>query len=163
MTRGVGGWSISPSFTYYPTVDAETAPAFRILTLLKHAMRVIPYDDPGPRTPARLEELVALALVKLVTLFQTSKASPLAVDSRNKSLVHYAAEMVSPKLPAHGLWALFQPHMVLPPRWEPDFAWPVTALLEVLECIVKHNAPVNACNTGGMWVLTCLISSNLTA
>lgn len=64
MTRGAGGWSISPSFTYYPTVDAETAPAFRILTLLKHAMRVIPYDDPGPRTPARLEELVALALVK---------------------------------------------------------------------------------------------------
>jgi hypothetical protein len=119
MTRGAGGWSISPSFTYYPTVDAKTAPAFRILTLLKnaHAMRLVSYEDPDPRTPARLEELVALALVKLVTLFQTSKASPLAVDSENQSLVHYAAEMVSPKLPAHDLWTLTQPHMVLVPRY----------------------------------------------
>jgi hypothetical protein len=117
MTRGAGGWSISPSFTYYPTVDAEVAPAFRILTLLKNAMRVVSYEDRDPRTPARLEELVALALLKLVTLFQTSKASPLAVDSKNQSLVHYAAEMVSPKLPAHDLWALAQPHMVLVPRY----------------------------------------------
>ncbi|KAH6632437.1 hypothetical protein F5144DRAFT_489559 [Chaetomium tenue] len=105
MTRGAGGWSISPSFTYYPTVDAKTAPAFRILTLLRSAMRFIAYKDPGPRTPTRLEELVARALVKLVTLFQTGKASPLAVDSENQSLVHYAAEMAdaSPSTPIYML------------------------------------------------------------
>lgn len=117
MTRGAGGWSISPSFTYYPTVDAKTAPAFRILTLLKDAVDVVYWEDKDPRAPARLEEWVALALVKLVRLFQTRKASPLAVDSKNQSLVHYAAEMVSPKFPVHHVWTtLTQPYMASVPK-----------------------------------------------
>jgi hypothetical protein len=41
------------------------------------------------------EELLGMVLDKLLRLFQTNKASPFAVDSMNRSLLHYLAGLVS--------------------------------------------------------------------
>lgn len=115
LKSGVGGWSISPGFAYRPTVDADTAPAFRILDILDsaqnwvhlcHKRRGCTYCLLSQRhccnnlqirvswDTVLWEKLVALALAKLSELFRTGKASPLAVDSHNRSLAHYTAYLV---------------------------------------------------------------------
>lgn len=98
LKSGAGGWSISPGFAYRPTVDPRTAPAFRILGLLGEAAASSPvlivshpYNE---KCSSAWRILVSLALAKLSRLFRTGKASPLAVDSDNRSLAHYAAELV---------------------------------------------------------------------
>ncbi|KAK3897789.1 hypothetical protein C8A05DRAFT_47707 [Staphylotrichum tortipilum] len=78
MKSGPGSWAISPNFTYHPTVDPMTAPAFQILKSLEGSLLL-------------WEKLVALALAKILRLFQAGKASPLSVDSANRSLAHVAA------------------------------------------------------------------------
>ena len=100
MKSGAGGWSISPNFTYYPTVDEGTAPAFRALRLLgKAAVGATSYYP--SLTLVQWEMLAALALAKILRLFRDRKASPLAVNSRNQSLVHYVAELVSSPEKSH--------------------------------------------------------------
>ena len=89
MNWGMGGWSISPNVTYYPTVDETTAPAFRTLELLLDSLTYCNW------TPPQWEKFVALALTKISRLFQSHKASPLAVDSANRSLAHMMAYCVS--------------------------------------------------------------------
>jgi hypothetical protein len=87
MQFGAGGWSISPSFTYYPTVDAKTAPAFRMVGVMHDALK--------KSLPAQWEKLTGLMLTKILKLFQTGKAFPLAVDFQNRSLLHHLARLVS--------------------------------------------------------------------
>jgi hypothetical protein len=97
-TSGAGGSSFGPNFTYYPTVDEETAPVFRILYLLKICSREIALlrllDNNSPAKLMDFKKLTALAVAKITKLFQTRKASPLAVDSRNESLTHHVADAV---------------------------------------------------------------------
>ncbi len=88
IKSGAGGWTISPGFTYYPTVDRRNAPAFQIMNLLRGAV----WDF---RLSSQWDKFVALALAKILRLFQTRRASPLAVDSNNTSLAHLAAQSVS--------------------------------------------------------------------
>ncbi|KAK0744475.1 hypothetical protein B0T21DRAFT_389806 [Apiosordaria backusii] len=88
---GAGGLSISPAFTYYPTVDKSTAPAWQILDLVSDATcycdeQEILYGI-GLR---RWEAFTALALAKILFLFRNRIASPLDVDAANKSLIHWA-------------------------------------------------------------------------
>lgn len=85
MRSGAGGLSISPSFAYRPTVDASTAPAFRMLRLLNNASKEMLLD------PHDWQKLVASILTKIIGLFRAGKASPLAVDFENQSLLHYLA------------------------------------------------------------------------
>jgi len=85
---------MSPHLTYYPTVDHKTAPTFRTLALLRDSMdKLAPLNDPRRSMP-QWEKLVALALTKILKSFQARKASPLAVDSDNQSLAHFAAQCV---------------------------------------------------------------------
>lgn len=97
MTSGGGGWSLSPNFRYYPTVDEKTAPAFRIMELIFRLQRA-PWPGQGA-TPQWHDEFVALALAKLVKLFKSGRASPLAVDSLNRTLIHRWAKCVSSGTP----------------------------------------------------------------
>lgn len=43
LFSGAGAYSLSPTFTYYPTVDESTAPAFRILNVVTELFDLI--DD----------------------------------------------------------------------------------------------------------------------
>jgi hypothetical protein len=89
-----GGWAMSPHLTYYPTVDRKTAPAFRSLALLRDSVdKLAPFEDLRRSIP-QWEKLVALALTKILKSFQARKASPLAVDSDNQTLAHFAAQCV---------------------------------------------------------------------
>jgi hypothetical protein len=103
MRPGAGGWSISPGFTYYPTVDASTAPAFRMVRILLRATYHLNSDAGRDRQALHdWQKLVALVSTRITRLFQTGKASPLAVDFQNQSLTHHLAEVVSP-LPSGSL------------------------------------------------------------
>lgn len=109
VRSGAGGWGISPSFTYHPTVDRNSAPAFRILELLQKACRVL-----SERTPtctreydmASRDRFAHSALQSIIRLFKsnTPKASPLDVDSFGQSLIYYAARNVRESCTrSHGL------------------------------------------------------------
>jgi hypothetical protein len=90
MTSGAGSWSISPTFAYYPTVDSNTDPAFRILSLLT------PFYITCHGEVAVEEEFCQMVVSAIIKLLQTKKASPRAVDACNRSLVHYLVKSVSP-------------------------------------------------------------------
>ena len=81
ISSGAGGWSLSPNFTYFPIVNSETAPAFRILSLLFHS--------------GCSGELIPLAVSAVLKLFRAKKASPRAVDADNRSLVYHLTRCVS--------------------------------------------------------------------
>lgn len=85
VTSGAGGGSLSPRFTYFPTVDSKTAPAWRMLNLLVDC-----------RLQGHLWDKLASSVVSsIIKLFRTKKASPRAVDAGNRSLVYQLAECVS--------------------------------------------------------------------
>ncbi|KAI0384705.1 hypothetical protein F5Y04DRAFT_293031 [Hypomontagnella monticulosa] len=85
-TSGAGGSSISPNFTYYPTVDIRLDPAFRIVTLTQAALSWCLLEN--------MEYFTAACLRKLVRLFSEKKASPNAVGERNESLMHHLANLI---------------------------------------------------------------------
>jgi hypothetical protein len=85
ITSGAGGGSLSPRFTYFPTVNSREAPAWRMLDLLLN-----------PWLSAQSwEKLVSMVVPSIITLFRAKKASPRAVDEENRSLVHILADCVS--------------------------------------------------------------------
>ena len=98
---GAGGWSLGSNFTYYPIVDSESAPAFRILFLL---IRSQCYLNDGFSNDGLLdgviwqEKLIPSVVSAILRLFRAKKASPRAVDANNRSLVYHVAECVSPNL-----------------------------------------------------------------
>ncbi|KAI0801610.1 hypothetical protein GGR55DRAFT_701407 [Xylaria sp. FL0064] len=87
-TQGAGGRSLSPNFTYYPTVDERTAPAFRILNL---AYDMVGSDD--PRDKAAKAITLRCCLNSIFTLYSRKKASPLDIDSNGQSLIHKAVNI----------------------------------------------------------------------
>lgn len=94
MSWGAGACSLRPGFTYYPTVDSETEPAFRMLSLLEDSTGH-PYEDWGLDYESWSETLVPLVVLAITTLIQNRKCSPRVVDAQNRSLVHYVAKCVS--------------------------------------------------------------------
>ncbi len=98
-TSGAGGFSFGPNFSYYPTVDETKAPVFQVLYLLqRYSNNLTPrriMDGDFVATLTDFETLIALGVKKIGRLFQTRKASPLAVNSRNESLAHHVAEAVN--------------------------------------------------------------------
>lgn len=96
---GAGAWSIAPTFTYYPTVDKYSSPAFRILDIMSYACQDFSVRSSEPRNFHRdsreWSKLMAVGLSKLNSLLRQNKISPKVVDDENQSLAHYAAQVVS--------------------------------------------------------------------
>lgn len=88
MKSGAGGMSIGKNFTYYPTVDEKTAPAFRIVRLFRDTIYMFGEQESKDR-------FLRKACDKLVELFRQSQASPVAVDTGNRNLMHHLARIVS--------------------------------------------------------------------
>lgn len=86
VRSGAGGYGISPSFTYHPTVDGKTAPAFRIWQLVFDCC----YLRRSRLSSHEKGLFASKALARIIKLFQgkAPKASPLDVDILNHSLVH---------------------------------------------------------------------------
>lgn len=91
MSWGAGAWSLSPGFTYYPSVDSRTAPAFRILSMLSDMWAPL-----GWKRNAAWAKVTISAMSAILRLFRANKMSPRAVDENNQSLVHHLIEYVSP-------------------------------------------------------------------
>ena len=81
-TSGAGGFSISPNFTYYPTVDTKSDPAFRIVELIDNCFFLCKAGNK--------EAFMAACLTRLARLFNEKKANPVAVGDRNETLMHAA-------------------------------------------------------------------------
>ncbi|KAK8018871.1 hypothetical protein PG991_008061 [Apiospora marii] len=84
MRSGAGGWSVGPSFSYYPTVDAENDQSFRIMDILREVFYGRQFGGEAA------DSFHQKALRKIVRLLVTGKTSPLAVDHCNRSLMHVA-------------------------------------------------------------------------
>ncbi|KAI1868955.1 hypothetical protein JX265_006934 [Neoarthrinium moseri] len=95
ITSGAGGRSLGPLFTYYPTVDAETAPAFRVLKVLQDAAHSMGMKYSLPPDRFQMDTFLSQAITKLVRDLHFGHVSPVAVDSRNRNLMHIYAELVS--------------------------------------------------------------------
>ncbi|KAG7060080.1 Ankyrin repeat-containing domain protein [Colletotrichum scovillei] len=86
FTSGAGGCSISPSFTYYPTVDVNSDPAFRLINVMRRSSF---YSYGSSR------ELFYIAcLRKLAKLLEERRTYPTVVDDQNMTLMHYAVASV---------------------------------------------------------------------
>ncbi|KAI0971850.1 hypothetical protein F4678DRAFT_78532 [Xylaria arbuscula] len=81
-TRGAGGRSISPGFTYYPTVDYDVAPAFRVMFL---AGRFIWFNENWNETAIRTLQCCYDAIFEL---YRRKKASPKDITLYGESLMH---------------------------------------------------------------------------
>lgn len=89
LRTGAGGWSISPTFAYYPTVNEFREPAFQLIALLRDCL----YNAEEP--PPFFEEFTKIVLAEVFSLLETGKISPRAVDSKNRTLLHYLAVLIN--------------------------------------------------------------------
>ncbi|KAF4457900.1 hypothetical protein F53441_253 [Fusarium austroafricanum] len=78
-----GGFSISPSFTYFPVVDPDVAPAFLVMYLLGRASWFKEIDE------TRSKAILSATQQKLQELFCSGRASPNDVTQDNYTLLHY--------------------------------------------------------------------------
>ncbi|KAF4962052.1 hypothetical protein FSARC_9842 [Fusarium sarcochroum] len=84
-TTGAGGFSISPSFTYFPMVDEERAPVFRVLSLLfQTGWELLDFDD----SDSHSNKYFQAALHKLQDIFRSGKAGPTDMTSGGDSILH---------------------------------------------------------------------------
>ncbi|KAI5920499.1 hypothetical protein F4810DRAFT_682826 [Camillea tinctor] len=98
-SSGSGGFGLGQNFTYYPTVDGNIAPAFRIAKSLRGFIHFV--INEGART-----SLVKDSIIRIVKLIRDGRASPLAVDRGNRTIAHHlAAEIyiIGIQYPAVGL------------------------------------------------------------
>ncbi|KAK2684067.1 hypothetical protein RAB80_002013 [Fusarium oxysporum f. sp. vasinfectum] len=148
IRSGAGGWSLGPNFIYYPIVDSESAPAFRMLSLL---MRSREYTWYGSKEGGLLEdgawreELLPSVVSSILSLFRAKQASPRAVDDQNQSLVYHVAECISRHYNENSL----------DQRDSDQFS----PLIDLLEYLVINKAPANEFNTCGRTPLSTLFSS----
>ncbi|KAK8044127.1 hypothetical protein PG993_004151 [Apiospora rasikravindrae] len=89
MTSGAGGFSISPNFTYYATVDARSDPAFRTMELLTSCTLFY---------KGSIDPFAIACFKNLVRLFDDKKSCPAAVTRRNQSLFHSLAKALAYEL-----------------------------------------------------------------
>ncbi|GAW19705.1 hypothetical protein ANO14919_091940 [Xylariales sp. No.14919] len=88
---GAGGRSISPVFTYYPTVDKYTAPAFRIMQLA-YSLAYAYSSKPGHIEAA--VKALQRCYDSIITLYSRKKASPKDISLDGESLMHRAAQIL---------------------------------------------------------------------
>ncbi|KAG4264788.1 hypothetical protein FPRO03_00072 [Fusarium proliferatum] len=94
IRSGAGGSSFGPNFTYYPIVDSNRAPAFKMLRLLMRCFQHNGYLTfySYSEVPAFSEKLIPSVVSAVLSLLQAKQASPRAVNDRNESLVYSVAE-----------------------------------------------------------------------
>jgi hypothetical protein len=81
--HGAGGYSISPSFTYYPSVNEDTAPAFRIMQLVGSMTRFLYLRSSRDAALKALEHCYD----SIFTLYRRGQASPKDVNCSGQSLL----------------------------------------------------------------------------
>lgn len=88
---GAGGFSLSPTFTYYPSVDSSTAPVFRILDLLHWFLEFLPFpvETATEALASTLLGFIDLCVANIFRLYMDGKAAPQAIDELGRSAMHY--------------------------------------------------------------------------
>ncbi|KAH6641013.1 hypothetical protein F5144DRAFT_562295 [Chaetomium tenue] len=138
ISWGAGAWSLSPNFTYYPSVDAETAPVFRILFLLYNSR------SSGSLRELAWEQLTVSAVSVILKMFRAHKASPRAVDAKNRSLVYHLVACMT--MASDRLVRQFSSHD------RPK------ALFDLLKCLLDNKAPANQYDLHGYTPLSRLFA-----
>ncbi|KAF5616056.1 ankyrin repeat-containing protein [Fusarium sp. NRRL 25303] len=139
IRSGAGGSSFGPNFTYYPIVDSNRTPAFKMLEILgscfeyNNMLTTHGYSE----IPALWEKLVPSVVSAVLSLLQAKKASPRAVNDCNESLVYSVALCIGN---CYGRMS-FLPSLASTSQASP--------LLDLLEYLVNNKAPANDYNKDG--------------
>lgn len=88
MSSGAGGFSIAPSFTYYATVDERTAPAFRLLDLLRRHLVSLETKE------AHFQGIAQAVFGKIFMLYRERRASYTDVNFNNRTILHVVGDLV---------------------------------------------------------------------
>lgn len=88
---GAGGFSLSPSFTYYPSVNSSTAPVFRILDLLRWFFKLLPFpvETATEALASTLLGFIDICIANIFRLYMDGKAAPQAIDELGRSAMHH--------------------------------------------------------------------------
>lgn len=89
MRSGAGGFSIAPSFTYYATVDERTAPAFRLLNVLREYL-----GSPVVNKEEHFQGIAETVFEKIFMLYRERRASYTDVDFNNGTILHIVGYLV---------------------------------------------------------------------
>lgn len=85
LSSGAGGWSLSQSCTYHPTVDSETDPVFQALeTFAKNHEYYFQAEEGFIKESKEVMEL----LQEVQQIYTEGRSSPNAVDSENSTPLH---------------------------------------------------------------------------
>lgn len=90
---GAGGASFGPSFTYYPTVNEDVAPAFQILQVMENGLDDL--VDQRQTSLAHLQCFLDRGFQNLEKLFREGRASPNDMNDRNQTLIFPISYFVS--------------------------------------------------------------------
>ncbi|OAA44723.1 Ankyrin repeat-containing domain protein [Beauveria brongniartii RCEF 3172] len=145
VRSGAGGWSLGSNFTYYPLVDSDSAPAFRILRLLTCSQCQKNEKDGILDRFTWHEKLIPSAVSAILRLFRAKKASPREVDVYNRSLVHNVATFVSFSVDRYDLF---------PSQDESS-----SPLLDLLQYLIINKAPANDYDIYGQTPLSSMFGS----
>ncbi|KAI1734981.1 hypothetical protein F4680DRAFT_436612 [Xylaria scruposa] len=94
-SHGAGGRSISPSFTYYPTVDEVIAPTFRILRSARYMLQYMVRNS----SKVKITDVVKVlqhCFDNVLVLYYRGKASPGDINSYGESIIHAAVNIIDP-------------------------------------------------------------------
>lgn len=137
---GAGGGSLSPSFTYYPTIDRRRDPAFRIMSLFNWACLKLHEGESG------VEEFLEQCLESIALLYRRGKASPKAVDLYGRSVLHYFAILSIVSRP----YSIRMPQRLSVNRMQQRMDQ--HSLLTGLQMLVKHGAYATVYDVYGSYV-----------
>lgn len=93
---GAGGFSVSPGFTYYPSVDSSKAPVFRILDLMYWFLWSITGTPEEATEDLAMNwvEFIELCVANVMQLYREGKASPKSIDSCGRSAMHHLVQIM---------------------------------------------------------------------
>ncbi|CVL06084.1 uncharacterized protein FMAN_03929 [Fusarium mangiferae] len=150
-TGGAGGFSISPSFTYFAEVDENRSPAFRVLNLWRR--NVLATEWAMTNCP---EFFFKSIISKLQAIFSSGTARPTDLSSHGSSLLHVLCFAMQYSLPPDQSWD--QKQLVY------------TKAKPLFEFLIKAGTPLSAVNSEGSmawhivadyWVLPVTIITDL--
>ncbi|KAI0907984.1 hypothetical protein F4823DRAFT_601089 [Ustulina deusta] len=88
-TRSAKERSISPGFTYYPTVDECTAPTFRILRLARYMVQSCPKEHISD-----VAKVLQHCFNCITVFYSRGKACPKDINSDGESIMHLVANLI---------------------------------------------------------------------
>ncbi|KAL6805883.1 hypothetical protein J3E68DRAFT_27991 [Trichoderma sp. SZMC 28012] len=99
-STGAGGQSLGANLEYRATVDWMVSPAFRVISVLENCAKMVKFICHRPvvqqiKDQVQWKKLILSASHKLEYLFRLGKASAKDVGSRNQTLLHAVARVVS--------------------------------------------------------------------